>query len=255
MKEEMTALFCGLFFSVAVFAFKAAAGEFYLLSGSMTSYRKKIFLAATSAAYLLLWGAAIVVTGKDGGAVLHFLRDQRFFHGGAALHLVSAAAFFLWGVLLLTGRHSHERSSAGWLLAVPCPVCAGAILLSVALGRLLMPESHFIAWIMAGVFFAVNLGCLAVLRFFTGAGRLEAHRLTGRLMIFVGMDFAGLVLLIPHFEQVEKMYRIAAGTSMPEVRSAALPVLLGGAVLLCAGWGYDWLKKRLYIRKRENDRL
>ena len=165
------------------------------------------------------------------------------------------AVAIIVGVLLLTGRHSHERSSAGWLLAVPCPVCAGAILLSVALGRLLMPESHFIAWIMAGVFFAVNLGCLAVLRFFTGAGRLEAHRLTGRLMIFVGMYFAGLVLLIPHFEQVEKMYRIAAGTSMPEVRSAALPVLLGGAVLLCAGWGYDWLKKRLYIRKRENDRL
>lgn len=247
MKEEMTALFCGLFFSVTVFAFKTATGEFYLLSGSMAPRRKKIFLAVTSAAYLLLWAAAIVVTGKSGSDVLYFLRDQRFFHGGAALHLVSAAAFFLWGVLLLTGRQHHERASAGWLLAVPCPVCAGAILLSVALGRLLMPEQNIIGWVMAGVFFAVNFGSLGILRFLIGAGRLDAHRLTGRLMIFVGMYFTGLVLLIPHFEQVEKMYRIAAGTSMPEVQPA-WAVLLGAAALLAAGWGCSWLKNRLYIK-------
>ena len=252
MKEELTALFCGLFFSVAVFAFKTAAGEFYLLSGSMPSRKKKIFLAVTSAAYLLLWLVAIIVTGKSGGDILYFLRDQKFFQGGAALHLVSAAAFFLWGVALLTGRHNHCRSRAGWLLAVPCPVCAGSILLSVALGRLLMPEQNFLGWVMAGVFFAVNFSCLALLRFLTAPGRLDVHHLTGRLMIFVGMYFAGLLLLVPHFEQVENMYRIASGTSMPEVREAWL-ILVGGMGLFGAGYVYHWMKKHLYIRKKGND--
>ncbi len=243
MKEELIALFAGLFFSVAVFAFKTAAGEFYLLSGDMAPAKKKWFLAGTSAAYFILWLAAIAVTGHHSTNPLFFLRDPQFFQGGAALHLVSAAAFFLWGVLLLTGRHSHRRSRAGWLLAVPCPVCAGAILLSVALGRLLMPEQNFIGWVMTAVFFAVNFGTLAVLRFLTGAGRLDAHRLTGRLMIFVGMYFAGLILLVPNLEQVENMYRIAAGTSMPEIRSA-WGILSGGVVLFLAGWGFCRLKNR-----------
>lgn len=248
MKEELTALFCGLFFSVAVFAFKTAAGEFYILSGDMASCRKKWFLAVTSAVYLLLWMAAIFVTGYTESNPLFFLRDQKFFLGGAALHLVTAAAFFLWGTALLSGRHNHCRSRAGWLLAVPCPVCAGAILLSVALGRLLMPDQHWLGWCMAAVFFTVNFVVLAILRFLTGAGRMDPHRLTGRLMIFVGMYFAGLILLIPHLEQVENMYRIAAATSMPEVRSAWL-ILSGGIVLAGAGWIYHGIKKCLYISK------
>ena len=242
MKEELTALFCGLFFSVAVFAFKTAAGEFYLLSGDMAPRRKKWFLAVTSAVYLLLWLAAIFVTGYTESNPLFFLRDQKFFQGGAALHLITSAAFFLWGTALLTGRHDHCRSRAGWLLAVPCPVCAGAILLSVALGRLLMPEQNFLGWVMAGFFFAVNFISLALLRFLTAPGRLDAHRLTGRLMIFVGMYFAGLILLIPHFEQVENMYRIASATSMPEV-GAAWAILVGCAVLFGAGYAYRWMKK------------
>ena len=252
MKEELTALFCGLFFSVAVFAFKTAAGEFYVLSGDMPSRRKKWFLAVTSAIYFFLWLAAIWVTGYAESNPLFFLRDQKFFQGGAALHLVTAAAFFLWGVALLTGRHNHCRSRAGWLLAVPCPVCAGAILLSVALGRLLMPEQNWLGWVMAGFFFAVNFSSLALLRFLTAPGRLNVHHLTGRLMIFVGMYFSGLLLLVPHFEQVENMYRIASGTSMPEVRAAWL-ILVGGMGLFGAGYVYHWMKKHLYIRKKGND--
>lgn len=253
MKEEMAALFLGLLFSVAVFAFKTAAGEFYLLSGTMSPGKKRVFLAATSGAYALLWLAAILVTGGDGGSLLYLFRDHRIFHGGAVLHLVSAAAFFLWGVLLLTGRHTHHRSRAGWLLAVPCPVCAGAILLSVALGRLLMPEWHELGWIMAGIFFAVNFAVLRLLHFLTGHGRFEAHRLAGRLMIFTGMYFAGLILLVPNLEQVERMYRIASGTAMPELSPAAWVVVAGALGLCGAGWIRQLIVKRSLIIRKEND--
>jgi len=235
-QTELSALLAGLLFAIAVFAFKTAVGEFYWLSGIAARTRRYALLAATSGAYLLLWIAAgAVVTLARENPIGLFYRSK-LFHGGAALHLLSAAGFFIWGALLLARRHDEggdRRARCGWLLALPCPVCAGAIFLSAMLGKLLLPELGWKLWVMlGGCFFLVNFAVLGLL----GAGLRRsgdgAERLTGYLMLFIGLYFAGLLFLVPNLEQVEAMYRVAAGTSaaLPE-RAARLWILPGALVL------------------------
>lgn len=65
-------------------------------------------------------------------------------------------------------------------------------------------------------------------------GGLEARGLTGRLMLFVGLYFAGLLLLVPNFDRVEQMYRVVAGNESRGDVNYWLVIFLG--ILLLAGW-------------------
>ena len=236
-RPEMFALLGGLAFSVAVFAFKSAVGEYYLLAG--TPKRGRAVFAAVTLAYLVLWLVALAVTGPGRGGALEVLRDPRRFAGGAVLHLAAAAGFFIWGALLLTGGERCRRSRGGWLLALPCPVCAGAILLSAAFGSMLFPEHAGILRAgMAAWFFAVQFATLAVLRFLTRRAGMDERRLTGELMIFVGLYFAGLMFLAPNLDRVESMYRVAAGTAFTLPPGVGY-VSAGLAAVLLAGWAKE----------------
>ena len=245
LRTEASALLAGLLFSIAVFAFKTAVGEFYWLSGGFRRRTRFVLLAATTFAYLLLWSAAgcLVESASENPVALFY--HSKLFQGGAALHLLIAAGFFLWGALLLARRSGeHCRGRGGWLLAVPCPVCAGAILLSAALGKLLLPELGWKLWgALAGCFFLVDFAVLAVLGILSRrSGNAGAGKLTGYLMLFVGLYFAGLLIIVPNFEQVEAMYRAAAGTAAAPAR--ALWVTLPAAALLLAGLFRESAKQR-----------
>ena len=122
LRTEALALLTGLIFSIAVFAFKTAVGEFYWLSGNFRRKTRIALLAGTSAAYLLLWSAAgaAVTLVRENPVTLFY--HSRLFQGGAALHLLSAAGFLIWAPsrrrracrntewLRSPGRHMHPST-------------------------------------------------------------------------------------------------------------------------------------------------
>ena len=235
LKPEIIGLLIGLSFSIAVFAFKTAVGEFYFLTGNFRRKEKFLFLSVSTLIYGILFAAAFAVNSLLREKSLFLIQNHNFFQAGIVLHLIVAAGFFLWGVLLLTAEREHHRSRGWWFLVIPCPVCASAIFLASAFAELLLPESGWLVRLFVpGVFFLVNFSVLGILSAAVRKGGLEARGLTGRLMLFVGLYFAGLLLLVPNFDRVEQMYRVVAGNESRGDVNYWLVVFLG--ILLLAGW-------------------
>ncbi len=241
LKPEIIGLLVGLSFSIAVFAFKTAVGEFYFLTGSFRRKEKFLFLSVSTVIYGILFAAAFAVNSLLREKSLFLIRNHNFFQAGIVLHLIVAAGFFLWGVLLLTAEREHHRTRCWWLLVIPCPVCASAIFLASAFAELLLPDSGWIVRLFVpGVFFLVNFSVLGILSAAVRKGGLEPRNLTGRLMLFVGLYFAGLLLLVPNFDRIEQMYRVVAGSGNGGRASYPLIVFLG--ILLTAGWLFQIYK-------------
>ena len=242
LSAETTGLLTGLAFSLAVFAFKTATGEFYVLTASSESAgQKRGFLLTATAAYAAVFLLIFLLLSRFPGIHGLLMEHHSLFQAGVLLHLLMAAGFLIWGILLLgkgTGGGGCGHGG-GWLLALPCPVCVSAILLTSAFAEQLLPESKWVVRLFVpGIFFLVNFLVLGLLRLLAGKWRMDPRRLAGRMMVFVGLYFAGLLLLIPNFERIEEMYRIVAGTSeFPRMDSRGLLFL---PVLFLAGLAFQW---------------
>ena len=233
---EIIGLLLGLAFSLAVFAFKTAVGESCFLVESENTKRNSLFLLAATAAYGVVFLLVFLLLSFFPGMRQVLMEHSTLFQAGGVLHLLVAAGFLVWGVLLLGTKPDQKRNiHGGWLLALPCPVCMAAILLAGAFAELLLPESGWLVRLFVpGVFFLVNFSVLGILSAAVRKGGLEARGLTGRLMLFVGLYFAGLLLLVPNFDRVEQMYRVVAGNESRGDVNYWLVVFLG--ILLLAGW-------------------
>lgn len=243
LSPETIGLLIGLSFSVAVFAFKTAVGEFYALSGA--NGRKKLWLlTGSTAVYILLFAAAFLFD-----SFVHpfaFLQNGTLLQAGIGIHLLIAAGFFLWGVLLLTSENGHRPARGWWLLIIPCPVCASVIIFATSFAGLLLPDAvRTVRLFVPGLFFAVNFSILGLLELSIRKGGMDPRNLTGRLMLFIGIYFAGLLFLVPNFDRIEQMYRIVAGQNGETGVNWQLPVLAGG--ILTAGWLFQ-----IYNNKRRS---
>ena len=94
-----------------------------------------------------------------------------------------------------------------------------------------------------GICIGLTLVFSLMLWLLTRRAGLDEHRLTGQLMIFVGMYFAGLIFLVPNLDRVEAMYRVAAGSAFV-LPPGALMAFAGLAAVLLAGWA-----KELFFNK------
>ena len=238
LKPEIIGLLIGLSFSIAVFAFKTAVGEFYFLTGNFRRKEKFLFLSVSTLIYGILFAAAFAVNSLLREKSLFLIQNHNFFQAGIVLHLIVAAGFFLGGVLLLTAEREHHRSRGWWFLVIPCPVCASAIFLASAFAELLLPDSKWLVRLfVTGIFFLVNFLVLGCLSFLIRRRKVDSRHLVGRLMVFVGLYFAGLLLLVPNFERIEGMYRIVSGSSeLPRINPwYMLPV----PIVFLAGLAYQ----------------
>ncbi|MDR2522738.1 MAG: DUF2162 family putative transporter [Synergistaceae bacterium] len=233
----------GMFVSMVSFSVKAGLGWGYLLSrhGGAGKIAVSALLAVM---YALLFAAAGVVAPRFVSSYDLFLPLWR---EGVTLHWAAALLILAWGVALLrsgTACCRDGHSSRAWLaLVVPCPVCAGAVLASASCLILYFPGQAVPA--LTGLYAAFMTAAAvtaAVMSRSLGAGEKRAAASLGTAMILIAAYFMVSALVVPHFPEVRRVYRIAAnaGTVGALLQSAiyliSSSMLYPAMFLLAAGF-------------------
>lgn len=229
----MKTLVLGLLFSSGVFAVKAGAGLAYLW-GTRPGIRWK---AVTAAAMVAGYGLAFLAAGYilfQVNLVARLDRVMAWMKHGMTLHLVMAALLLIWGTVLLKKNNQPDDHSHGWLLlALPCPVCFTVILFGSAMLVHLVPGNPWILAWPAGAFSGLVL-VTAVLSARYARGRAACF--LGAVMVGAALYFLVTVALVPHFSDMERIYRLSRHTGeilVPEKRTWLL--MAGLSVLFAAG--------------------
>ncbi len=247
---ELKSLLLGLILTLGIFAVKTGAGLGYVLRHQTTALRKLAALSLCFAAYSALFlGSYRVCMRLD--MIASFNKLRTLFQSGMTLHIAVAMGMFVWGVFLL--RHNHGDSSTGtwgWLLlVVPCPVCGSVVLFSTGFLASFFPDNSFSAVLGAYAIFSVivlfTVGALSIVSVKTGA---SPERALGFSMLFIAAYFVISVLLAPHINDLDKIYRIAAfQESNGTVDRNGLGVLAVVAVsAFGAGFLGRWRKERIF---------
>ena len=134
LTPELLGIAAGLALSLGIFAFKAAAGEYFFCALPGPARRKVFFLLLNSLLYCAVFMLAFKLIEtidlfRLAGSAAEFLKT------GVIFHLILAAGLVVWGVRLLCQRPDEElrsRAAKGWLLlTIPCPVCMAAVFLNL----------------------------------------------------------------------------------------------------------------------------
>ena len=252
---ELKTLFIGMFISMAAFSVKAGMGWAYL----RRSCRGRKAFAATAAmlaGYAALFAAVyLIVTRVD--VLANYDTLIPLLQGGVTLHRVMAAFIFVWGLSLLRMCHhdGQESGSKAWIaLAVPCPVCVSAVLMSASCLALYFPDDA--AYAVAGLFaLFVAVGSISglVVSLSEASGKLPLEAALGQAMIMVSLYFIVSALVMPQFAEISKVYRLAAYSG--ETRNALSSEALGTVaviVTLCASGFFYARRKFARLRSLES---
>ena len=209
---ELKSLILGLFFSLGIFAFKNGVGLHYLLSYKQNSARKIIFIIFTySLSYVLLFTFSYIVI-KQIELLQHFQGIQNLMQSGMLLHFILAALLSGWGFLLLKHKHNKNKISYGWLpLIVPCPVCLTVIFFNVAFLLSFAPDTGFISVLLTTLgFVAFSISTAIILSSWTNKTQLEPESTLGSAMLFIAAYFILSVIVMPQFNKLDEIYRLAS---------------------------------------------
>ena len=240
-------LILGVLFSIGVFAGKSGIGLAYLL-GRTPSWRGK---AARLLGFALLY-ALVFALAAWGLRVLdplaHLESIQRFLQSGMQAHLLMAGVMIAWGLALLRKPHQHGSASRGWLLlTLPCPVCATAIVFSLAFGLSLFPD-HF-SQVAGGLYLSFLIISLMVMGLMLGLGKMtaqSAESLLGGAMVLLGAYFLLSMAILPQFADVDTIYRLACHQSSGQTREVTtlLPLMVLTLLTFLTGFGLTCKKIR-----------
>ena len=244
LTPELLGIAVGLALSLGLFAFKAAAGEYFFCALPGSAKRKFFFLLLNTLLYcgVFLLAFRLIETidlFKLAGSAAEFLK------AGVIFHLILAAGLAVWGVRLLCQRPEEElrtRAAKGWLLlTLPCPVCISAVFLSTAFALMLFPgAAPVLRWSIPAGFLTVNALFLLLLIALGRYLKIPPLHLTGRAMIGAGLYLLLILLCAPGFQEAEKLYAVARSSSgaVPLPWPPALMgIFLALAVLIGVIWG------------------
>lgn len=250
MKPELCSLLLGLGFSTGIFAFKSAVGQYYYLTLQKKHSSKLIFLSLSLAGYsaIFLLSFYLISNFEVFKCAEYF---QNFLRAGMSIHILVAFGLLAWGIYLIRANRSAacqiERKSRAWmLLAIPCPVCASAIFLVCAFMMSLFPEMKMKTALFPLIFFvAVNLSVTAALLFYERKFSRTPEHITGRMMIFVALYFFIIILLLPNFQNIERIYRISLGNGKAVSGDPRLIwVVLAIVAIFVTGFLFEYFNKR-----------
>lgn len=222
---ESTALAIGICTSAGIFAFKTAVGEYHFCAIHVSWKCRVLFLALTIGTYLLLFAAAFHLL--DFFDLFRFAAERPEIVGsGTLLHLLLCAGLLVEGTRMLAARNEQpgrSRDSHGWLLlTIPCPICMSAILLACAMSKLLFPEvMPVLRWMLPIGFCGANLLLLLLLAAAGNAFNLRPLHLAGGMMIFMALYFIMILLVAPQFQEIDRLYSLAATSPERSTHSSA----------------------------------
>ncbi|WP_459903612.1 DUF2162 domain-containing protein, partial [Desulfosarcina cetonica] len=228
-------LILGVLFSIGVFAVKSGVGVAYGVWHQKRKRDTALGLVLFALGYALIFGAAAVILPRLDLA-RHLSVVQTWVQHGMLVHLIMAALMMGWGVVLL--RHSASPTSSrsrGWLMLVlPCPLCLTVILLSYAFLIACFPDHPIgLAALLFFAFVLISLVTTVAVRRYGQISGMPPDLFLGGVMLLMSLYFIVSVTVMPHFADLDKVYRMArydAGQPSREIfQAVVLAVCIAGA--------------------------
>lgn len=222
---ELFGLFLGLLLSTGMFAVKAAVGGWHCMA--LHGKRRPWLLPALLAPYLLLFEVAHWVLRTIGLATLSEF-SLRYFGLGVIMHLLMCVGLVIWGYKLLIRPEMQCHQDRSWLLlAIPCPVCASAILLACVMAQLLLPDASQplrigLPLAFTGLYLATFAGLWLIRRL---SGTTALH-LAGWMMLLLAAYFVLLLMISPQWTQLDRIHAVASHSIPPSFSGTAFWSLL-----------------------------
>jgi predicted transporter len=162
-----------------------------------------------------------------------------------------AALLMIWGLVLLRKNDGFRNDSKGWLmLAIPCPVCMIVILFSVGFLITLFPDAPgSVAVVFYLAFLLINLLTMGAIYFYRKTSTISPEYLLGGAMMLIAAYFFLSVTIIPQFDDVEKVYRLAMykGRMQPAETLHLIPFSILIISAFIGGYGLKFKKIRSTI--------
>lgn len=207
---ELKSLLLGMFFTIGIFAVKSGVGLNYAMSKRKGIRSKLSFAFLTSLIYLSVFAASY--------GILHFFElaryltfIQKLLQTGMLIHILIAGGLIVWAIALLRKRKNESKSTLAWtMLVLPCPVCMTVIFLSSAFLISYFPDNALKAVLSAYLFFIalvlITIIIMIVIKNKTGQ---SPETTLGASMLFIAVYFFVSAIVMPHFNELDKVYRLA----------------------------------------------
>jgi predicted transporter len=222
---ESESIFLGLLFSLGVFALKGGAGLFYRIRRETGSARKALIIGLYSLTYLILIAGSGVVVGKW-DVMRHFDVFTLFLRSGYLIHMVIAVGLALWGVYLLKRDPGSMEHSHAWLgLTVPCPMCLILLFVSVSFLLSYFPDDTLRVLVTTyAAFLGLSLFSMIVLTLWTHVSGLRPATVLGIAMLTAAAYFLISACVMPLYQDLDRVYRLALRPENTEIQSVIKPV-------------------------------
>ena len=248
---ELKTLLTGIIFALALFAVKSGVGIHYFLLQKKNAKARFLFLSLYSLLYLFLFLLCSHLLQK--GTITPYLEaTQTFFKSGLFLHALMAGGLAGWGTALLKKRDGLNKGSYGWLaLVIPCPVSITVILLMAALLTSYFPDTGYMP-VLWGYVVCMGIVLVTVIHMKLGGYRSGSspEPAVGAAMLIGALYFLLSVLVIPHFRDIDKIYRIATYESEKQTTNPKDQLFLNSTMAAFFTGGFLIMAKKLKGKKR-----
>ncbi|VFQ46781.1 DUF2162 family putative transporter [Desulfoluna butyratoxydans] len=208
---EWKSLIAGLVFTMGMYAAKCGIG---LACGwTQRESRRLSFIAVAALAYTLLFAGCFLLLTRV-NLLNKLLIVEHLVKWAMAVHAAMASLLLVWGSALLKKPAEGTEPVRGWLLfALPCPVCMGVILLTIAFVIGFFPENALAMTAMAWGIFAVvaSVGFLATRCL--GTRFAPPHHVMGTMMVLAALWFLLTILVVPHVSELPDVFAMASGAA------------------------------------------
>ncbi len=244
-------LFAGIIFAAAIFAVKGGVGLYCFIQEKRGTGVKLLFPSLYGLLYLFLFLFCSYCLQK--GAITPYLEAiQRFFKSDISLPALVAGGLAVWGAALLKKAERWNKGRYGWVIMVtPCPVSLTVIFLTAAFLTSYFPDSGHIPVLGAyGVFMGIVLVTGIHMKLWGYRSSPTPELTLGAALLIAALYFLLSVLVIPHFRDIDRIYRIAAYEGEKQVTNPRDSFLLYSTMAAFFTGGFLIMVSKLKGKKR-----